>query len=73
MAVRALQALSSRTEHWEAEMRKEDRIRQQQNQNPSEHDRDMPEPRPSERITGRGPEEQAQRPPQKPGPRPLPD
>lgn len=54
-------------------MRKEDRIRQQQGQNPSEQDREMPQPRPGERITGRGTEEQEQRPPQKPGARPLPD
>jgi hypothetical protein len=54
-------------------MRKEDRIRQQQNQPSSEHDREMPEPRPSERITGRASGEQEQRPPKKPGALPIPD
>jgi hypothetical protein len=55
-------------------MRKQDRIRQQQNQNPSEQ---QPEPkpltRPSEQVKGGASADQPTRPPRQPGKLPLPD
>jgi hypothetical protein len=46
-------------------MRKEDRIRQQQNQDPSQQQPDRPEPRPTERVKGGGSGDDQYRPPQR--------
>jgi hypothetical protein len=63
---------SSRTmQRLEAEMRKEDRIRQQQSQ-AAEQQGEKPQPRPDERVKSSAPDE-SNRPPRKPGPLPLPE
>ena len=54
-------------------MRKQDRIRQQQDQNPSEQQPDRPQPPPSEEIKGSGSADQPKRPPRESGKLPLPD
>lgn len=53
-------------------MRKQDRIRQQQNQNPSEQQRE-PKPEPSEQVKGGVSGDQPSKPPRQPGKLPLPD
>jgi hypothetical protein len=58
----------------EAEMRKEDRIRQQQqSQNPNERQTETAESRPTEQVKGNAPGEQPSRPPREPGKLPLPE
>jgi hypothetical protein len=58
-------------ERLEAEMRKEDRIRQQQS-HPSEQQGEKPQPRPDERVKGSASDE-SNRPPRQSGKLPLPD
>lgn len=57
----------------EAEMRKEDRIRQEKGQNASEQERDKPQPQPREQVKGASSGDQPNTPPRQPGRLPLPD
>ena len=58
----------------EAEMRKQDRIRQQESQNTSTAPRpDQSAPRPGEQEKGSASIDQTNRPPREPGAMPLPD
>jgi hypothetical protein len=62
-----------RRNKWEVEMRKEDRIRQQQSQNPSGSPPEKSEPRPGEHVKDSATKEEPNRPTRQPGKLPLPD
>lgn len=61
-----------RTNHLEAEMRKQDRIRQQQSR-PEEQAKPQPQPRDEEQATGSASADQPAKPPRQSGKLPLPD
>jgi hypothetical protein len=57
----------------EADMRKQDRIRQQETQDSSKQQPERPQPRDSEKAKGSASGEQPNKPPRQPGALPLPD
>jgi hypothetical protein len=55
------------------EMRKQDRIHQEQDQHPAEQQHTETQPRPGEQVKGSATGDQPTKPPQQPGKLPLPD